>query len=244
MRVPEALALGVLQGATELLPVSSSGHATLVPWLLGRPRTTLSPASAKALDVALHAGSAPVMLRRPATPPVVLAASLAPAAVTGLAFEARIERTCGTPAGIAAGLAAGGVAMLWADVRGGARPLPSVTVGDGLALGIGQAAALVPGVSRSGATLAAARARGFSRPAAWTLSRDAAMPVIAGAAVLKGLRAIREAPPAAPTLAGALGAYASARVAAHVVPPAPALWPFALYRLALAAVTARRLRRG
>src|SRR4051812_50025875 len=99
MRVPEALALGVIQGATELLPVSSSGHATLVPWLLGRPRTTLSPASAKALDVALHAGSAPVVLRRPVTPPRVLAASLPPPAGAGPALHARPEWPGSPPGG-------------------------------------------------------------------------------------------------------------------------------------------------
>src|SRR3954452_5504243 len=99
MRVPEALGLGLLQGATDLLPVSSSGQATLVPWLLGRPRSPLTPATAQALDVALHAGSAPVMLRRPSPRPSAPAPSLAPAAIAGLMLEGPIERGLGTPAG-------------------------------------------------------------------------------------------------------------------------------------------------
>jgi undecaprenyl-diphosphatase len=120
---------------------------------------------------------------------------------------------------------------------------------DGLAIGIAQAAALVPGVSRNGATLAAARARRFDRAHANLLSRTVALPVIVGAAVLKGERLRRRGvtPGTGATLAiGAAASFASTLASQRLIGLVErdrALWPYAAYRLGLAAVVAARLRR-
>jgi undecaprenyl-diphosphatase len=134
--------------------------------------------------------------------------------------------------------------MVWADTRPDARGLADFGPRDGLVLGLAQALALLPGVSRNGATLTAARARGFAREDAQALSWRAGLPVIAGAAGLKASRLIqRGAPPgAAPALAVGTGAaFLSTLASAPLIRPGRrgrALWPFALYRagLALAAV--------
>jgi undecaprenyl-diphosphatase len=117
---------------------------------------------------------------------------------------------------------------------------------DALALGLAQACALVPGVSRNGATLSAARLRRFRRPDANALSRHVALPVIVGATVLKGARLARRGLP--PGVAGAFAAgigaafgstLASVRLIRAVERDRP-LAPYAVYRLALAAVVWRR----
>lgn len=257
-----ALALGLLHGPAELLPVSSSGHTTLVPWLLGWPYPELDPELRKAFEVALHAGTAAGLLwalrgevgeaargldRRRLT---LLAGSFVPPAVAGLLFERPIERRLGTAGTIAAGLVAGSVAMVAADALGpSSRSREDATAGDALALGLAQASALMPGVSRGGMTLAAGRARGFARPEASALSRHVALPVIAGASLLKGVRLAKRGVPPGVTGRLALGAGASlvsTVAAARLVPVerVGALWPYAAYRVGLAAVTWRRLRRG
>ena len=140
--------------------------------------------------------------------------------------------------------------MAAADVGGARERTRSDANGvDALALGLAQASALIPGVSRGGMTLAAMRARGFARPDASALSRHVALPVIAGASVLKGVRlAKRGIPPAfAGTLAlGAGASLASTLVAARLVPVerVGSLLPYAAYRVGLAALVARRLRRA
>src|SRR3954447_14176943 len=118
LTLSHALALGVLHGPAELLPVSSSAHTTLVPWLLGWPYPDLDPELRKAFEVALHAGTAAALLiglrgevveaargfdfRRP----VLVAGSFGPPAIVGLALERPIERRLGRPRRIAGGLLA------------------------------------------------------------------------------------------------------------------------------------------
>jgi len=120
---------------------------------------------------------------------------------------------------------------------------------DGLVLGLAQAAALMPGVSRGGATLAAARGRGFDRLDAHLLSRDVALPVIVGATALKLAHRRRAQTNARTRSAMAWGAgaafvstLASTRVIA-AVQRSRSLLPYAAYRVALAAVVLERLRR-
>ena len=183
-----AVALGLVQGPAELLPVSSSAHIVLVPWLLGWDWDELGPEVRKSFEVALHAGAAAALLvgqreaiaaelrgfdgRRAA----VLALSFLPAAAAGYALERQIETRLGGPRATAIGLLAGAGAMLVADRRPQRRGRGDATAADGLALGLAQAAALAPGVSRNGVTLAAARWRGFSRDQANLLSRTFAPP--------------------------------------------------------------------
>jgi undecaprenyl-diphosphatase len=257
-----AIALGLLQGPTELLPVSSSAHTTLIPLLLDWPCSGLDGELRRPFEVALHAGAGAALaidmrgeladaargldMRRLAT----VGLSLGPPAMAGLALGPAIERRLGGPRSIAAGLAAGGLAMALADARAGAggRRHEDARPADGLALGIAQAVALVPGVSRYGATLTAARARGFARADAQSLSWHAALPVMLGASALQGLRLASRpaAGAAAPLAAGAASAFASTLLSARVLrrtARAPrALLPYSIYRLALAALVVARLR--
>jgi undecaprenyl-diphosphatase len=234
-----ALLLGLLHGPTELLPVSSSAHTTLVPWLAGWPYERLDPRLRKSFEVALHAGTAAALLLRPPherrrVSPGFLVAALAPPALAGYKLGGQIEQRLGTPEKIVAALLAGAAAMGAAEVykkwhaprararhrrfesnrpteqpagkallgrsatkdpraqTPGTRPVASANARDGLALGLAQALALIPGISRNGATLATARARGFSRQDADELSWTVGLPAIAAATLLQGTRLIRQ----------------------------------------------------
>lgn len=257
----EAVAYGLLQGPTELLPVSSSGHLVLAPWLAGSDYLRLDPELRKAFEVALHVGTAAALVlvmrgevieaitemdsRRAA----LVVSTLAPAAVAVLLFERQIERYASRPEVVAAGLAVGGVAMLLADRHGGERGRQTATAADGIVIGGAQALALIPGVSRNGATLVAARLRGFDRQAAMELSMHAALPVIGAASLLKGVRlAKRGLPPELRRgfVLGAAGAFVSSLACARLLAHsrrARRLTPYGLYRIGLAAVVAKALRR-
>jgi undecaprenyl-diphosphatase len=263
LEIPErqAAALGLIQGPTELLPVSSSAHLSLVPWLSGWGWEQLDPEARKSFEVALHAGAAAALLigqrriiadelrefdvRRAA----VLALSFLPPAVVGYRYERTIERRLGTPRATAAGLLIGAAAMAIADRRPQERGPGEATAVDGLALGIAQAAALAPGVSRNGATLTAARLRRFDRDQANMLSRTVALPVIVGAAVLKGARLAQRRSLGRSLrrpLAIGVGASFASTLASQgllgLVQRGRALWPYAAYRAILALSVLRRIR--
>jgi undecaprenyl-diphosphatase len=257
-----ALALGVIQGPAELLPVSSSAHIVLLPWLAGWDWEEIDPEVRKSFEVALHTGAAAALLigqraeiaeelrhfdaRRAA----VLSLSFLPAAAIGYAFERPIERRLGGPRATAYGLLAGAAAMLVADRRPQLRGRGDAGAADGLALGVAQAAALAPGVSRNGITLAAARWRGFSRGQANLLSRTIALPIIVGATALKGGRLARRGttPGLRRSLGLGLGASFASTLASqrliNLVERDRALWPYAAYRAALAAVVLVKLSRS
>jgi undecaprenyl-diphosphatase len=260
LELRHALALGVLHGPAELLPISSSGHTELVPWLLGWSYAELDGELRKAFEVALHAGTAAALLlalrtevgealttfdRRTA---VLVAGSFAPAAAVGLAFERPIERRLGGPESIALGLLLGSIVMVVADARGRSDRLRAEASGaDALWLGAAQACALMPGMSRNGMTLAAARLRGFGRADANALSRHVALPIIAGATVLKGTRLVKRGLPGGLRRAFAVGAgasfastFASTWLIRQVERDRSPL-PYALYRAALAAAVIRRV---
>jgi undecaprenyl-diphosphatase len=256
-----AAVLGAVQGPTELLPVSSSAHLSLLPRLAGWEWDEVDPEARKSFEVALHAGTALALLigqrreiaaelagfnRRRAA---VVALSFLPPALAGYTLERQIESRLGGLRTIAFGLAGGAVAMLWADRMPQQRGPGDAGPGDGLALGVAQAAALVPGVSRNGATLTAARARCFTREHANLLSRTVALPVIVGASALKATRLRRRG--VSPGLGRAMAAGVAASFASTLasqrliglVERDRALWPYAAYRLALAAVVGARMSR-
>jgi undecaprenyl-diphosphatase len=250
----EAVALGAIQGPTELLPVSSSGHLVLVPSTLGWRYRDLDPDLRKSFEVALHAGGAVALLiglRREVAAYarsfgidnlVNLALSFAPAALAALAFEGPIERHLSEPRPVAIALIAGAVAMAAADGFPEERSRGQATAADALAIGFAQACALVPGVSRNGATLSAARVLRFRRPDANVISRQIALPVILGATVLKGVRVARRGLPpgvAAGTIAGAGAAFASTLASMRLIAMlerSRSLLPYAGYRAALGAI--------
>jgi undecaprenyl-diphosphatase len=244
--IAEAVALGLLHGPAELVPVSSSGHVAALPELLGWRTARASGAARKELEVALHTGTALAMLlglrgellMRP-TPRrlALLACSFAPPALVGGLFERAIEERVRGPRWLAGGLAAGALALALADRAPQERGREDAGWVDGLWLGLAQASALVPGTSRNGMTLAAARARRFRRPDASELSWRVALPVLVGATALKGARVRSDPARAAPLAAGAAAAFASTLAALRVIGPRRErpLWPWAVERVALAA---------
>ncbi len=258
----EAIVLGALHGPAELLPISSSGHVALVPWLLSMRYVELDDELRKSFEVVVHAGTAAALLitlrdevsgavrdlngRRLA----LIALSFIPPAIVGYGLERQIERRLGTPGTIAGGLLAGSVVMAWADRAPQERHHEQAGAGDALWLGVAQACALIPGVSRNGATLAAARLRGFTREDANRLSRHVALPVIAGATLLKGIRLRRRGLPPGTTVpfaAGAAAAFASTLGSTWLIRQVErdrSLLPYAVYRSALAMVVLAKLRSG
>jgi len=262
LSIVQALSLGALHGPAELLPISSSGHIALVPWLLSWDYVRLDDELRKSFEVALHAGTAAALLitlrgevneavqgldaRRVA----LIALSFAPPAVVGYTLERPIERRLGTPATIAVGLIVGAVAMAWADRAPQDRRHQDAGPADALWLGFAQSCALIPGVSRNGATLAAARLRRFAREDANRLSRHVALPVIAGATLLKGVRLSRRGlPPGTrvPFAVGAAASFASTLGSTWLIRQVErdrSLLPYAVYRIALGSVVLARLRRS
>lgn len=252
--------MGLIQGPTELLPVSSSAHLSLGPWMAGWDWNQIDPEIRKSFEVAVHAGTALALLigqrrligselrafdiRRAS----VLLLSFIPPALIGYFLERPIEQRLGGPESTAVGLLAGSAAMVAADRAPQERGRGDATAVDGLCLGLGQAAALAPGVSRNGATLTAARWRGFSREQSNILSRTVALPVIVGAALLKGNRLRKRGVSTANRRALAAGTAASfgstltSQALIGLVERDRALWPYALYRSGLAVVTLLKLR--
>jgi undecaprenyl-diphosphatase len=256
-----AIALGAIQGPTELLPVSSSGHLVIVPAMLGWGYRDLDPELRKSFEVALHAGGALALLiglreevaeyLRSFGPRnlVMLSVSFAPAAFAALRFERTIEQRLGEPEPVAIALLAGSAAMAVADGLPEERTRDDTGLVDALVIGFAQALALVPGVSRNGATLTAARWRRFRRADSNVISRQIALPVIVGAAVLKGGRLATRSLPAgvgAGMAAGAGAAFASTLVSMRLIrmlERSRSLRPYALYRAGLAAIALIALHR-
>jgi undecaprenyl-diphosphatase len=256
-----AVALGAIQGPAELLPISSSGHLVLVPAMCGWRYQELDPEIRKSFEVALHAGGAAALLiglRREVADYLrsfglhnlaSLTLSFAPAALIALRFERPIERRLSRPRPVALALLAGSVAMAVADGRPEERRREDARLMDAIVIGAAQAFALAPGISRNGATLAAARWRRFRRADANVISRQIALPVIVGASVLKGARlATRELPAGVGEgmTAGALAAFCSTLVSMRLIATlerSRSLVPYVAYRSALGAAALFALRR-
>jgi undecaprenyl-diphosphatase len=257
LSVSQAATLGALHGPAELLPISSSAHTALIPWLLGWDYRELDAQLRKTFEVALHAGTAAALLialrdeaattLRSSQLRTVIVLSSVPAALAGYALEGPIERHLGTPQTIAAALMAGSVGMAWADRMPEERPSVDAGAGDAIYLGLAQSLALVPGVSRGGAARAVARALRFTRLESSRLSRQISLPVIAGAALLKAVGIVRDGLPSGVRIPFALGVTASffstlgsARLVRRLERHG-SLTLYALYRIGIAAVVLGRL---
>jgi undecaprenyl-diphosphatase len=208
MDILHAIVLGIVQGLTEFLPISSSGHLELVPWLFGW-EDFADPQVGLAFDTALHLGTlvgVVAYLRRELVPYVrngVLAvvspkradkrvglqawlfvASAVPAGLVGVVFEDDIA-VLGEPAWIAVSLIGFGLLLWWADRLRGSRTSGEFTFADSMLIGLAQILALNPGTSRSGITITMARMRGFDRDAAARVSFLMSIPIIGGAVVFQ-----------------------------------------------------------
>jgi undecaprenyl-diphosphatase len=201
-----AIVLGITQGLSEFLPISSSGHLILVPWLFGWDDFAGNDSLKKAFDVALHLGTLVGAIayfrndivrylkaaftasgqgsddRRLAW---MIAVSAVPAAITGALFADVIEERTGSIPLIALMLIAFGLVLAWADNLGGTRTLESVRLRDALLMGTGQAVALQPGVSRSGVTMTTGRWLGLGRDGAARFAFLMSLPITAGALLFK-----------------------------------------------------------
>ncbi len=202
MSVIRALILGILQGATEFVPVSSSGHLVLVPWLLGWENPGLT------FDVVVHLGTLVAVLavfwrdalrliaawwRNLRGGEMTVDAKIAwciiigsiPAAILGYLFEGVLERAFDSPLWVAGFLLVTGAILTLSERLGRrTRGFPSLTWLDAALIGLAQAGAILPGISRSGATIGAGLTRGLERDVAARFSFLLAMPVVAGAGAL------------------------------------------------------------
>ena len=261
-----ALLLGLVQGLTEFLPISSSAHLYAIPYLFAIEHPLLS---SRAFAAVVHLGTLAAVL-------VALRSDVARLLGTGLKLlfslgrrrgEGADERLLlaiivGTVPAVAFGLLAGdflgssvrtpivvaaavlfGAALLWAADRASSleRPLSGISAIDGLLIGFAQALALIPGISRSGATISGGLLLGFSRDAAARMSFLLGAPAIAGAGLLE-LRGLltdgTNLGAAAPLLVvGAVAAFLSGLVAIRLLVRllnGGKLWSFALYRVLFA----------
>ncbi|MCW2671581.1 MAG: Bacitracin resistance protein BacA [Frankiales bacterium] len=215
--------------------MSSSAQLHLLPWLAGWPAVDERTTFAAGLHLGSAVGLAAALRPGPGELANVLPATV-PAAVAGLLAQDLVERRLGRPGPTAALLAAAGVGLLVADRQAALHP---VTRADRAAAGVAQVVALVPGVSRAGATLTALRLRGVRRDDALRTSLVMSLPVTAGAAFLTAARS-RRTPAVVPSLVAGVASYVTAR---NVVGSSRLYSGSALYRLALAGAVAARLRK-
>jgi undecaprenyl-diphosphatase len=252
-----AAALGIIQGLTEVLPISSSAHLILIPRFLHWPESGLT------FDVALHLGTFIALalyfwrdivelcfsfckgifgrgLHTPADRlPFYIIAGTIPAAIAGKTLEEPIEQVFrSNPLVIAGLLIAFGLLLAFADTTGAKRwKMDRVTLKSALIIGLAQCLALMPGVSRSGITITAALLIGFNREASARFSFLLSLPVVAGAAILKLGHLVKDGIPAADVAPMVIGiatsafvGYLSVSFLIRLVQRA-SLYPFVWYRL-------------
>jgi len=211
MNMTHAIVLGAVQGFSEVLPISSSAHLILVPWLLKWPESGLT------FDVALHLGTlialaayfrrdiiqlvlgaidamATRSLDTPAKRlPLLILAATVPAGIVGKLFEQTVEDVFReNPLLIATFLIVFGIILGLADRWGRKRyGLGDVKTGSALSIGLFQCLALLPGVSRSGITITAGLMLGFTRESAARFSFLLSLPIVSGAALIKTLHVVK-----------------------------------------------------
>jgi undecaprenyl-diphosphatase len=209
-----AIVLGIVQGLSEFLPISSSGHLLIVPWLFGWEELTANPELNQTFDVALHVGTfiavvayfrrdlvalgaalwRTVRARRISPDDVderlvwLLVVASLPAATVGLVLDSLLEGHSGGFVVIGLMLVVFGLVLLVADRLAGRRELERFSVRDALLMGTAQAVALQPGVSRSGATISMGRFLGYERDAAARISFLMSIPITGGLGLYKAAK--------------------------------------------------------
>lgn len=236
MTVFQALVLGILQGLAEFLPISSSAHLTLAPWLFHWRDPGL------AFDVALHFGTLIAVLwyfrsqwiafagaaanivvhRRVETDEergvLYLIVATIPGAIAGLALEKYADRAFRDPKLVATVLIVMGIVLWWTDKRAAQdRPLQAIGWTDALLIGLAQMFAIIPGVSRSGSTITAGRALRLTRESAAIFSFLMSMPIIAAASLLKVPQVLRTEGLDAQLIVGVLASAISGWLAISVL---------------------------
>jgi undecaprenyl-diphosphatase len=236
----EALLLGIVQGLTEFLPISSSGHLILVPWLQDYTFLENNESFNKTFDVALHAGTlvaaasyfrhevvtfTAAFIRSARRRAIetgderiawAIAIGTIPAVIAGGLGASFIEEHLGEPWMIGVQLILFGALLGWADRLPQTREFGEVTIRDGWWIGVAQVLALAPGTSRSGITITAARYLGFDRDTAARVSFLLLIPAVAGATVYSAYEAIKDGLPegvAGPMIVGTIAAAISGYLA-------------------------------
>lgn len=263
MTYTQGVVLGLVQGLTEFLPVSSSGHLILVPHVFGWHDQGL------AFDAVMHLGTLAALLayfrrellgmasgalsRRLAG---FLILATIPGALAGVLFEKLIESTLRSPLVIAVATAGWAIVMWIADRRAApapaapGEPLERVSLGQALTVGCAQALALIPGTSRSGITITAGLLGGIDRSTAARFAFLLGIPITAGAGTLKGLHLLKAGLPpgeAGPLAAALVTAFVSGWFAVWFLVSylkTRSLRPFVVYRLVLALVIFAVILRG
>lgn len=249
--------LSLIQGLTEFLPISSSAHLILPSEILGWPDQGL------AFDVAVHFGSLLAVIvyyrqklrqltiawfgsfgsdarSEPAQQAWLVLYATLPALLVGLIIN-QFEDVVRDGLIIAVSTIVFGLLLAWADSRAGSQPLNTMTIKQGLVIGVAQCLALIPGTSRSGITMTAALAMGFRREAAAEFSFLLSVPLIAAAAVLKTVEliftdgAVHWQTLLTGFVLSAISAYGCIRLFLHVINRIGFL-PFVIYRLMLGGV--------
>ncbi len=261
MTYAQGLVLGLVQGVTEFLPISSSGHLILVPWFFRWPDQGL------AFDAVMHLGTLLALLayfrvellaifaslgggedgaksRRLA---LLLVAATVPGGLAGVLLDRLIEGHLRLPIVVALSTLLWAIVMLAADRLAGARPVQpagehGVGWGQGLLVGCAQALALIPGTSRSGITITAGLAGGLDRSTAARFAFLLGIPITAGAGTLKALHILRHGVPlgergplAVALLASFVAGWASVWFLVNYL-KRNSLMPFVVYRVALGIV--------
>ena len=212
MPIIHAIVLGIVQGLAEFLPISSSGHLLIVPWLFGWEELSDRPELKESFDVALHVGTFIAVvayfrrdllaLVRPGWSVVrsrrltnederfawLLVVASLPAATVGLVLDTLLADRTGGFVVIGVMLIVFGVVLQVSDRRRGDRPVDGFRLRDALLMGTAQAVALQPGVSRSGATISMGRFLGFERDAAARISFLMSVPITGGLGLYKALK--------------------------------------------------------
>jgi undecaprenyl-diphosphatase len=209
MNIFQAIILGAVQGLTEFLPVSSTAHLILIPWAMGWPDPGLS------FDVALHLGTLVALLiyfredwiallgsafgiiqGRTQSPDakmvMLIIGATIPGAIAGALFEHKIEDALRAPQVVALFLIALALILLASEFIGHRKKgMDDISWPDAITVGIAQAFAIVPGVSRSGVTITAGLFRNFKRDTAAKFSFYLSTPLIAGAVAKKTIDILR-----------------------------------------------------
>jgi undecaprenyl-diphosphatase len=241
MTLLQAIIIAIVQGATELFPISSLGHAVILPRLLGWGMDQHAPAFLPFL-VLLHLGTAAALLayfwrdwwalltgvlglsdahrtRESRHIAWLLIVATVPAVILGAGLEHALRRLFGTPVIAAAFLVANGILLLAGErLRGrpanaGARPVASLTTTDAITIGLWQCLALLPGISRSGATIVGGLLRGIDHSGAAHFSFLIALPIIVGATALEVPKLLHAGVPAGTFQIAAIAAVIAGVVA-------------------------------
>ena len=258
MTIFQALVLGIIQGLTEFLPVSSSAHLALAPWLFGWPDPGLD------VDVALHLGTLValvwffwqewVMLAQAGVAIVrrgrietdmekrlaFVAVATVPGAAAGYLLQSYAATTLRNPVVMGTALIVMGL-ILWLVDRAAAqtRALSELRWTDAVIIGLAQMFAIIPGVSRSGSTITAARALRVTREGAAVFSFLMSLPIILAAVVVETPKAIQQHGLSAPLIVGVIASAVSGWLAISVLLKFVARHSygvFAAYRLVLGVV--------